>query len=67
MESMRGFSPCGHPSGQKFCTDLMAFLTSGRDVNTDRQAAGSVDIQELLRTNASWNAETYGAYPEGIA
>ena len=45
----------------------MAFLTSGRDVNTDRQAAGSVDIQELLRMHASWNDEAYGAYPEDIA
>ena len=45
----------------------MLFLESGGDVNTDRQANGGIEVQELLRTDASWNGAAYGAYPEGVA
>ncbi|MGC1424541.1 MAG: alpha/beta hydrolase domain-containing protein, partial [Terracidiphilus sp.] len=43
------------------------FLERGGDVNTDRQAKGDIEIQELLRTDASWNGIAYGAYPVGVA
>ena len=43
------------------------FRASGGDVSADRPAIGDIEIQELMRTNASWNGTTYGAYPEGIA
>ena len=43
------------------------FLESGGDVNTDRQVEGDIEIQELMRTGASWNGTAYGAYPEGVA
>ena len=43
------------------------FLESGGDVNTDRQVEGDIEIQELMRTAASWNGAAYGAYPEGVA
>jgi quercetin dioxygenase-like cupin family protein len=43
------------------------FLESGGDLNTDRQAKSDIEIQELMRTNASWNGTAYGAYPEGMA
>jgi hypothetical protein len=43
------------------------FLKSGGDVNTDRQVEGDIEIQELMRTGASWNGTAYGAYPEGVA
>ena len=39
----------------------------GGTVNTDRQANGDIEIQELVRTKASWNGAAYGAYPEGVA
>jgi quercetin dioxygenase-like cupin family protein len=43
------------------------FLESGGDVNADPQAKGEIEIQELLRTGASWNGAAYGAYSEGVA
>lgn len=43
------------------------FRESGGDVNTDRQAGSGVEVQELMRTNASWNGAAYGSYPEGAA
>jgi quercetin dioxygenase-like cupin family protein len=43
------------------------FLESGGDVNTDRQATGNIEFQELVRTGTSWNGVAYGAYPEGMA
>jgi quercetin dioxygenase-like cupin family protein len=43
------------------------FLESGGDVNTNRQADSGIEVQELLRTGASWNGAAYGAYPEGEA
>ncbi len=42
-------------------------VESGGAVNTDRQANDDIEIQELLRTDASWNGVAYGAYPEGVA
>jgi quercetin dioxygenase-like cupin family protein len=42
------------------------FLESGGDVNTDRPASSGIQVQELMRTNASWNGAAYGAYPEGV-
>jgi quercetin dioxygenase-like cupin family protein len=41
-------------------------VESGENVNTDRHAKGDIEIQELLRTDASWNGAAYGAYPEGM-
>jgi len=52
---------------QKFCNDLMAFLESGGDMKTGGQTIGGIEIQELMRANASWNGAAYGAYPEGMA
>jgi quercetin dioxygenase-like cupin family protein len=43
------------------------FPESGVEVNTDRQTDNSIQVQELMRTNASWNGAAYGAYPEGVA
>ncbi len=43
------------------------FLESGGDVNTDRQDASGIEVQELMRADASWNGVAYGAYPEGTA
>jgi quercetin dioxygenase-like cupin family protein len=43
------------------------FLESGGKLNTDRQVEGDIEIQELMRTGASWNGTAYGAYPEGVA
>jgi quercetin dioxygenase-like cupin family protein len=43
------------------------FLESGGEVNTDRQAGSGIEVQELMRTNASWNGAAYGAYPKGVA
>lgn len=36
-------------------------------MNTDRRVKDGIEIQELLRTDASWNGVVYGAYPEGVA
>ena len=51
----------------KFSNDLQAFLETGGDVSTNLLANGSIQIQELLRAERSWNGATYGAYPEGVA
>ncbi len=51
----------------KFSHDLRAFLDSGGDMSANRQAGNGIEIQELLRTDASWNGVAYGSYPGGIA
>lgn len=42
-------------------------VKSEDDVNTYPEAKGDIKVQELLRTEASWNGNPYGAYPEGVA
>ncbi len=51
----------------KFANDLQSFLESGGDVTSSPQTDGHVEIQELMRTEASWNGAAYHAYPEGAA
>ena len=36
-------------------------------MNTDRQADSGIEVQQLMRADASWNGAAYGAYPEGAA
>lgn len=36
-------------------------------MNTDPQTKSDIEVQELLRTSASWNGTAYGTYPEGVA
>jgi quercetin dioxygenase-like cupin family protein len=43
------------------------FLENGEDVNTDQQTKGDIEVEELVRTSASWNGTAYGSYPEGVA
>jgi len=38
---------------------------SGGDVNTDRQADSGIEVQELMRSDVSWNGVAYRAYPQG--
>ena len=52
---------------RKSATASKVFPESGGEVNTDQQGKGDIEIQELLRTGASWNGTAYGAYPEGLA
>lgn len=51
----------------KFANDLQSFLESGGGVNSSQQTDSRNEIQELMRTGASWNAAAYGAYPQGVA
>jgi hypothetical protein len=51
----------------KFANDLQSFLESGGDVKSNRQTDSRIEIQELMRTDVSWNGAAYGAYPEGVA
>ena len=51
----------------KFANDLQSFLENGGNVNSIQQTESHIEIQELLRTDASWNGAAYGAYPEGVA
>jgi pimeloyl-ACP methyl ester carboxylesterase/quercetin dioxygenase-like cupin family protein len=51
----------------KFAHDLQSFLESGEEVSANRPSDSGIEVQELLRTNASWNAAAYGTYPEGMA
>jgi quercetin dioxygenase-like cupin family protein len=39
----------------------------GGVVNTDRQANSGIEVQELMRADASWNGVAYGVYSEGVA
>jgi quercetin dioxygenase-like cupin family protein len=43
------------------------FQKSGAGVNTDRRADSGIEVQELMRADASWNGVAYGAYPQGTA
>ena len=36
-------------------------------MNTDRQADSGIEVQELMRADASWNGVAYRAYPQGTA
>ena len=36
-------------------------------MNTNRQTDSGIEIQELVRADASWNGASYGTYPEGVA
>jgi hypothetical protein len=40
---------------EKFIRDLQAFLDSEGEMSTSRQADSGIEMQELLRTEASWN------------
>ena len=51
----------------KFNHDLQSFLESGGDGRMNSQSNNSIEVQELLHSNDSWNGVAYGAYPAGIA
>jgi hypothetical protein len=40
---------------ENFIRDLQAFLDSEGEMSTSRQADSGIEMQELLRTEASWN------------
>jgi quercetin dioxygenase-like cupin family protein len=40
---------------------------SGGDVSGNSRADNGIEIQELLRADASWNGASYGSYPVGMA
>lgn len=39
----------------------------GGVVDSNQRTTNGIEIQELLRTDTSWNGAAYGKYPEGIA
>ena len=67
---LKKHSPCRPPAllrAHYFQPRSSTFLDNGEDVSTNRQSDSGIEIQELLRADASWNGVSYGGYPQGVA